>query len=96
MRGIFALACPWLCRCATSTPKPPTKRTLRRVITDQLVDERTCVIVRLECELSASIERLLLADSKLWRTPANDRGFNRSTQQIDEIVQPVSRSLVSS
>jgi len=61
MRGIFALACPWLCRCATSKPKPTTKRTLRRVITDHLFVERRCVIVRLEYGMSASSGRLHLA-----------------------------------
>jgi len=43
-------------------PMAPAKRTLRRVITDHLVEERTPAIVRLQRELSAANERLLVAD----------------------------------
>jgi hypothetical protein len=60
---------------------------------------------RIEAAISASqrsrnldggIHRLQLADSGQSSTTAFDGGFNRSMQQLDEIVQPVFRSLVFS
>jgi hypothetical protein len=51
----------------------PAKRTLRRVITVHLVDERSSAIVRLQRELSAANDRLLVAYSveKLFKTLVN-------------------------
>jgi len=62
MRETFDGAWPRLNRGAASMPMAPAKRTLRRVITVHLVDERSSAIVRLQGELSAANDRLLLAD----------------------------------
>src|SRR5947207_13452538 len=61
MRETFDGAWPRLNRGAASMPMAPAKRTLRRVITVHLVDERSSAIVRLQGELSAANDRLLLA-----------------------------------
>src|SRR5437588_2755158 len=63
MRATFDGAWPRLNRGAASMPMAPAKRTLRRVITVHLVDERSSAIVRLQGELSAANDRLLLADT---------------------------------
>src|SRR5258706_15817117 len=62
-RRMVPAGCPRPSVYAKNRPMPPASKMLRRVFTVHLVDERTPAIVRLQRELSAGNERLLVAET---------------------------------